>query len=65
MNITIGDRVRAIHFGHSDYIDDNTTVPPGTHGTVTYIDGAGTIHVHWDNGATLGLLPDHDQWGKA
>lgn len=43
-------------------VDDNVTVPPGTEGTVSHVDGCGTLHVHWDNGRRLGLLPGRDQW---
>lgn len=57
-----GDRVRAVHFAPCESIDDNQTVPPGTEGTVTFIDDAGTVHVAWDNGSRLGLLPDADKW---
>lgn len=46
-------------------VDDNVTVPPGSEGTVDFVDGAGTPHVRWDNGARLGLLPDLDQWEPA
>lgn len=46
-------------------IDDNVTVPPGTCGTVTDVDDGGTIHVNWDNGRRLGLLPGRDEWEPA
>lgn len=45
-------------------VDDNVTVPPGTEGTVTFIDGIGQIKVAWDNGSSIGLL-DADQWEPA
>lgn len=45
-------------------IDDNVTVPAGTHGTVDSIDDAGTLHVVWDNGSRLGLTAG-DQWMPA
>lgn len=56
-----GVRVRAVSFGPG-CIDDNLTVPPGTEGTVIEVDGAGTLHVDWDNGRRIGLLPGHDKW---
>lgn len=43
-------------------VDDNVTVPPGTEGTVTDVDDGGTVHVRWDNGRRLGLLPGRDEW---
>lgn len=43
-------------------IDDNMTVPPGTEGTVRSVDDGGTLHVGWDNGARLGLLPGYDEF---
>lgn len=45
-------------------VDDNVTVPPGTLGTVTDVDDAGTVHVTWDNGHRVGLLPDRDEWER-
>lgn len=39
-------------------------IPSGTKGTVEYVDDAGTIHVHWDNGSGLGLMPFEDSFGK-
>ncbi len=35
-------------------------VPSGTIGTVDYIDDIGTIHMKWDNGQSLGLIPNKD-----
>jgi hypothetical protein len=40
--------------------DDPCPIVPGTKGTVAYVDDAGTLHVDWDDGRTLGLLPGLD-----
>jgi hypothetical protein len=58
----VGDRVRAVNFGPSKIIDDNLTVPPGTEGTINFVDGAGTRHVQWDNSRYIGLVPRADDW---
>jgi hypothetical protein len=59
---TTGDRVRLIRYSlKNTKYDDNLTVPPGTEGTIRFIDDAGTLHVEWDNGSRLGLLAD-DEW---
>lgn len=50
-----GSRVRLIKL-YDKFIE----VPPGTKGKVSYIDSVGTIHVQWDNGVKLGLLPAFD-----
>jgi hypothetical protein len=26
------------------------------------VDDLGTVHVRWDNGSTLGLVPGEDRW---
>ncbi len=51
-----GTRIRLIH------MDDNDPhpVPDGTTGVVSYVDDAGIIHMIWDNGSSLGLIPDVD-----
>ena len=49
-----GDRVELIR------MDDPQAPPAGTRGTVTGIDDMGTIHVRWDNGSGLGLIPGED-----
>lgn len=48
-----GDRVELIRMGA-----DPHPLEPGSRGTVTLVDSLGTVHVRWDNGRTLGLLPD-------
>lgn len=42
--------------------DDPCPVAPGTTGTVRLVDDMGTAHITWDNGRTLGLLPDVDRY---
>jgi hypothetical protein len=52
----LGERVRCIQM-----VDDNP-VPSGTEGTVQHIDDIGQIHVKWDNGSTLALIPETDEF---
>jgi hypothetical protein len=42
--------------------DPYTKLKPGDRGTVQFIDDIGTVHVAWDNGSTLGLVPGEDQF---
>ena len=42
--------------------DDPNPVPAGTKGTISFIDGMGTIHVEWDNGRVLGIIPGVDRY---
>lgn len=37
-------------------------VPSGTLGTVNRVDNAGTIHMKWDNGQSLGLIDEEDDF---
>jgi hypothetical protein len=37
-------------------------VPPGTEGTVDFIDDACQLHMTWDNGRTLALIPGEDRF---
>ena len=43
-------------------MDDVQSPPVGTIGEVTLIDDMGSVHVHWQNGSTLALIPDVDSW---
>ncbi len=42
------------------FMDDSFAVPSGTEGTVQMVDCAGHIHVAWDNGRALSLIPGVD-----
>lgn len=42
--------------------DAHSRLAPGTTGTVEHIDDAGTVHVRWEDGSTLGLVPGEDEW---
>jgi hypothetical protein len=42
--------------------DEFTRVEPGDRGTVQFVDSLGTVHVKWDSGRFLGLIPGEDQW---
>lgn len=55
--VAVGDRVRLIRM-HAE----PSPVPPGTVGTVWTIDALGTVHVRWDNGRELGLVPERDRY---
>lgn len=41
---------------------DSQAVPSGTSGSVEFVDDSGTIHMHWDNGRGLGLVPEEDEF---
>lgn len=53
----IGDRVRLVRTD-----DPYTNLKPGDVGTVFLVDDFGTQHIKWDNGSTLGLVPEVDTW---
>ena len=44
-------------------MNDVQSPPVGTIGEVTLIDDMGSVHVNWQNGSTLALIPDVDSWG--
>lgn len=49
-------RVRLIHMS----CEEERPIPEGTLGKVISVDDIGTIHVIWDNGRILGVVPDED-----
>ena len=56
----VGTRVELI------YMNDpySRKLLPGCQGTVRWVDDMGTIHVSWDCGSSLGLIPGEDAWKK-
>ena len=42
-------------------MEDPQAFPPGTRGTVQFV---GSIHMNWDNGRTLALVPKEDSFRK-
>ena len=56
-NAKEGMRVRLVAM-----MDDPNPVTPGTEGTIRLVDGMGVIHVKWDDGRTLGLIPGVDHY---
>lgn len=54
----VGRRVRLVSCS-----DPYTRLQPGAEGTVTLVDGVGTVHVRWDDGHQLGLIHEAgDRW---
>lgn len=45
-------------------MDDPQPIPPGSRGTVDHVDDIGTIHMRWDSGRSLGLVPGEDSFRK-
>ena len=41
--------------------DPHHPVESGTRGTVEHVDDMGTIHMRWDNGRGLGIVPGEDE----
>jgi hypothetical protein len=53
----IGKRIRLISTS-----DEYTSLKSGDVGIINYIDDTGTIFAEWDNGSSLGLIPDVDRF---
>jgi len=51
-----GKRIKCIS------MNDVNPVESGALGTVELVDDMGTIHVNWDNGSSLGLVPEEDMY---
>lgn len=47
-----------------NHMDDSQAPPPGTKGTVAYVDDIGQIGVKWDTGSSLSLIPGVDSFSK-
>jgi len=55
--VLVGTRIRL-----KSCPDPYTKLSAGEEGTIKLIDDFGTLHVKWDNGSTLGLVPGVDSW---
>jgi len=55
-NDIIGKKIELV------YMNDGQAPPIGTKGIVKKVDDMGTIHVNWENGSSLGLLPEVDKF---
>ncbi len=53
----VGDRIRLTVMS-----DEWPDLKPGALGTVRMIDDLKTVHVDWDNGLKLGLIPNVDEY---
>ena len=42
--------------------DPYAPIAPGTEGVVDFVDGVGTIHMKWNNGRSLGIVPGEDSF---
>lgn len=51
----IGKRIRLI-----EMVDDPFPIKPNEMGTVKKVDDLGNIHVNWDCGSSLSLIPEKD-----
>lgn len=54
-----GTRIMLLHMN-----DPYAPVPEGTRGTVAHIDDQSQIHMKWDNGRTLAIVPTEDSFRK-
>ena len=43
-------------------MDDKQAPPTNTMGTIKFVDGIGQIHVAWDNGSSLAVQPENDEY---
>ncbi|WP_099332779.1 DUF4314 domain-containing protein [Actinomyces minihominis] len=57
MSAKRGQRVRLVYTS-----DPYSDLLAGSEGTVMFVDALGTVHVAWDSGSTLGLIPGEDKW---
>ena len=56
-NELVGKRIRLIKMEN-----DPNPVEVGTEGTIKFVDDLGQIHVNWDNGRTLAVIPEEDEY---
>ena len=47
-----------------DEMEGERNMPSGLKGKVFHVDDAGQIHVNWENGSSLAILPEVDSFHK-
>ena len=52
-----GKRIRL-----TETMEDPQPIEKGQEGTIQHTDGIGQIHVQWDNGRTLAVIPEKDKY---
>lgn len=58
-NYPPGTRIMLLQMG-----DDPRPIEPNTRGTVKAVDDMGTLHCNFDNGRSLGIVPDEDSFRR-
>ena len=53
----VGTKIRLISMRNEKY-----PILPGTIGEVTHIDDMGSIHMKWQNGSSLAIIPEVDSF---
>ena len=53
----VGTKIQLISMRNEKY-----PILPGTVGEVTHIDDVGSIHMRWENGSSLALIPEIDSF---
>lgn len=53
----VGTKIQLISMRNEKY-----PILPGTIGAVTHIDDMGSIHMKWQNGSSLALIPEEDSF---
>lgn len=41
-------------------MNDEQAPPIGTVGKIQFVDDVGSVHIHWQNGSSLAVIPDVD-----
>lgn len=44
------------------YMESEPQMPKGLEGIIDYVDDAPQIHVNWENGSSLALIPEVDKF---